>query len=159
MCPGGATEGAAMPPRKPNTQLGMKAGDGPGLIVVDVENGVQPGDLQKVADFLVQVQKFQFPALAFHLPVAGHQFPQARAVDVIDPGQIHDYFFVARAESFADKVAQQVAAFSESDAPLHVDHRNFADFAAHRFETHRQPFLHMIGNMRTDIAPGSLDGL
>ena len=37
--------------------LGMKTGDGPRFIVVNVENGVQFGDLQKVADFLVQVQK------------------------------------------------------------------------------------------------------
>jgi hypothetical protein len=38
--------------------LGMEAGDGLRFVAVDIENGIQLGDLQKVADFLVQLQEF-----------------------------------------------------------------------------------------------------
>ena len=37
--------------------LRPKAGDGLRFVVVNIEHGVELGDLQKVADFLVQVEK------------------------------------------------------------------------------------------------------
>ena len=42
----------------------LKAADRPGLVIVDVENGIKFGNLQQVVDFLRKVQQFQLSSLA-----------------------------------------------------------------------------------------------
>ena len=51
---------------------------------VNVENRVQLGDLQKVANLFVEVQKLYFSTLAFDQTIAADQFSESGAVDIID---------------------------------------------------------------------------
>jgi hypothetical protein len=65
------------------------------LLAVDFEEGVQPRDLKKVRNSLVELGKFH---LASPLPdhaIASDQFAHAVAVDVIHSREIKQKFLVA----------------------------------------------------------------
>jgi len=76
------------------------------LFAVDIEQSVQPGDLQQVRHSLVEPGKFHLASLLSHHAIASDQFPHAVAVDVIHSREIQQELLVAVAGEDVDQIAQ-----------------------------------------------------
>ena len=72
---------------------GPEALHGPGLILENVEDGDQLGDLKKVVDFLRQIQQLKLPALSRNAGKGTHQLTDSSAVDVADVAEIQQDTF------------------------------------------------------------------
>src|SRR5882724_13095167 len=90
------------------------------FVVLDIEDGIELGDLQQVVDLLGQVEQFEFAVFAPHCGKRAHQFPDAGAVNVGDVAQVKQDFFVSFADQVADGVSQYHAALTQSDAAAHI---------------------------------------
>jgi hypothetical protein len=117
-----------------------EAGDCLGLVVMNIEYGVELGDLQEIADFLIEVQQFHFATLAFDGAVPAHELSEPGAVDVVNPGQIDENFGMPAAELPADEIAQRRAALPQSDPALEVEHGDATGLAARCLEAHYKPY-------------------
>jgi hypothetical protein len=84
------------------------------LVVVDVEDCVQPRDLQQVADVLVQVHQLEFAALVAQGSVVAHQLADARAVDVDHALEVEQDLLIAFTDEFLHRVAQLARALSQT---------------------------------------------
>src|SRR5437868_7137632 len=65
------------------------------LIILNVEDGVQLGDLQQIVDLLGQLQQLQLAALILCGGKGADQFADPRTVDVIHIRQVQQNFLVA----------------------------------------------------------------
>jgi hypothetical protein len=99
------------------------------LVVFDVEDGVELGDLDDVVNFLGQAEEFQFATSAADGGVAADQFAYAGGIDVIDLREIEDDFFLAIDQELADGVAELSGLVAQGDASDNVDDGDVADFA------------------------------
>jgi len=68
------------------------------LVVLNVEDGVELGDVENVVNFLGKAQEFEFATRVPNGRVATHQFAHAGGIDVIDLGEVQDNFFLARGD-------------------------------------------------------------
>src|SRR5580658_547620 len=94
--------------------------DRAGLVVVDVENGVELGQLQKVIHLLAEAKQLESRALVARRGEGTYQLAQARAVDVVDLAQIQQDAFLTLADEVANGVAQLYAAFTQCDPAAEV---------------------------------------
>lgn len=92
-----------------------------GLVILDLEYGIQLRDLQQIVHFLRQLEQFQFATLVFGGGVCADQFANSRAVDVIDVAKVQENLFVALAEQVLYGIAKDYAAFAEGYAPAAID--------------------------------------
>src|SRR6185312_12461997 len=95
-----------------------------GLIVFYVENGVELRNLQQVVHLLCKVQQFELAALVADGRKGTDQLANSGAVDIGHIAEIQQDLLFALAQQLADLVAQQDAAFAESDtsAEIHDGH-------------------------------------
>ena len=66
----------------------LEGADCGGLVVPDVEDGVELGDLEEVVDLLGEVEKLEFAAGIFDRGEGADELADARAVDVADVFQV-----------------------------------------------------------------------
>src|SRR5258705_9777965 len=91
------------------------------LVVLDIKDGVQLGDLEQVVNLLGEIQQLQFAALVLGCGERADQFADSGAVDVIHVTQVQKDFFVSLGKQVAHRIAQDYAAFAESDPAAEVD--------------------------------------
>ena len=99
------------------------------FVVLDVEDGVELGDVEDVLDFLGEVEEFEFAAGVADGGEAADEFSDAGAVDVVDADQIEDDFLLALGDEVADSVAEVVDFVTEYDAAGHIEDGDVGDFA------------------------------
>jgi hypothetical protein len=99
------------------------------LIVFDVEDGVELGDVKDVVNFLGEVEELEFSAGIADGGKAADQFADAGGIDVIDVGEVEDDFFLAGGDELADGVTKLAGFVAESDASVDVDDSDVANFA------------------------------
>ena len=93
----------------------LEGRDGASLVVVDIEDGVELGQLQQVVDLLGQLEQFEGRALILDCGVGAHQFTQSRAIDIVHFTQIEQDALLSFGNQVANGVAQLHAAFAEGD--------------------------------------------
>src|SRR4051812_12781332 len=86
------------------------------LVVLDVKYRIELRDLQKVVDFLREVQQFQLATFLADGRECADQFADTGAVNVGHVSQVQQDLLFAFAKDFADGVSQDHAAFAKSDA-------------------------------------------
>jgi|SRR5271157_1881946 len=84
------------------------------FVVLDLEDGVELGDLQQVVNVLAEVHQLEMPALVAQRGVAAHELADAGAVDVADGREIQQDVDVVLACQLANDVAQDAGAFAQS---------------------------------------------
>jgi hypothetical protein len=90
--------------------------DGCGFVVLHVKYCVELRDLEQVMDLLGQVQQLELAAFFANGGESADQFSNAGAVNVGDVAKVEKDLLFALAEDLANDVAQNHAAFAESDA-------------------------------------------
>src|SRR6516164_497099 len=106
------------------------------LVVVHVEDGIEPSDLQQVADILAEVHQFQFAAVVAQGGVVHHQLANARAVDVYDACEVQQNLAITVLHKLMHHVAQPAGAFTETELPADVHDRNSVDQTSSRLNCH-----------------------
>ena len=76
------------------------------LVVFDVEDRVELGDEEDIVDFLREVEKLEFASGISHRGEAADKLAHARAVDVVDAGEVEDDLLFAVGDKGADGVAE-----------------------------------------------------
>ena len=98
----------------------LERSDGAGFVVVDVEDGVELGQLQHVLHLLGQAQQLQGGALILGGGVGAYQFAQPRAIDVVHVAQIEQDVLLSLADQVANGLAQLHTALAQGDPPAEV---------------------------------------
>ena len=114
--------------------------DGAELIVFDVEDGVEAGDVENVEDFLSEVEEFEFSA---RLPDGGptaDELADAPTVNVGDFGEVQDDLLLVGGEEIAHRVAQGSGLIAEDNASGDVENRDGMDFAGCDLHAHSGNF-------------------
>lgn len=111
--------------------------DGGGFVILNVENGVELGDLHQVFDFVGEVHKLEFALLLFDAGVGADQIAKAGTVDVIDIGKIEKNFDVSLADQVADYGTQSGALFAEDDSAAEIHNRNVTYLSSAGSQIHR----------------------
>src|SRR5450755_1692536 len=83
------------------------------FVFLDVEHGIELGDLQKIVDVLAQIHQLKLAALVAYGGVAAHQLPDAGAIDVAHVGQIQQYAFVVFAHQIAHQVTNHIRSLTQ----------------------------------------------
>jgi len=78
-----------------------KGADGAGFVFVNIEDGVEFGDLQQVLHPFVEVEQLQLTAVVGYRGEARDQLTDPRAVDIRDIAQVKQDFLLALAYHFA----------------------------------------------------------
>src|SRR5262245_31701589 len=68
------------------------------LVILDVEDGVQLGDLEQVVDFFGEVQQLQLAALVLSGRESANQLADSRAIDVVHVAEVQQDFLVSLGE-------------------------------------------------------------
>src|SRR5207302_1232213 len=81
------------------------------FVVLDIEDGVQLGDLEQVVDFLGQLEQLELAALIADAGEGAHQFSDTGAVNISYVAQVEQYPVASFAHQILDRLAQHHAAF------------------------------------------------
>src|ERR1019366_4529191 len=122
-------------------RLLLVVSEGHALLVVDLEDGEQIGEVQALAHALVQVQELQLRSKPLADRVARHELPRARAVDGGHLGEVEEDLLPALGEKLVHDVAENLVADSHEELPREVDDHDvvcFADFYVHQGESYRE---------------------
>src|SRR5512140_2582258 len=115
--------------------------DGRGFVVFHVEHGVELGDLEQVVNLFREFQELQFPALVLHRGVGADEFADTRAVDVIYVTEVEKNLLLSLAKQLFYDVAENDAAFDESDSAAAIDNIDAVHLACAGFECHWEASL------------------
>jgi len=107
----------------------VEGADGGELVVFDVEDGVELGDVEDVLDLLGKVEEFEFSAGVADGGEAADKFADAGAVDVVDALEVEDDFFLALGDEVADGVAEVADFVAEHNASGDVENGDVSNFA------------------------------
>src|SRR5262249_41072535 len=116
-----------------NPRLLLVGGDGACLVVLDVEDGVELGDLEQVVDLASKVQELQFAALVFGCGECADQLTDAGAIDVGDIAEVEQDVFLAFGQEVAHGIAELDAAFAQGDTAAHVQNGDAVDLTSRDF--------------------------
>jgi hypothetical protein len=100
------------------------------LVVFDVEDRVQLGDVKNVVDFLSQVEQFQFAACVTDGREAADELSHSRAIDIVHTGEVENNLFLAVGDKVANGVAEITDFFAQNDAAVNVEDGDVSDFAS-----------------------------
>src|ERR1700687_552493 len=106
--------------RRDSTELAVTAQSAI-LVRVDLEDGEQLGQLQKIMHFFRQLQELHCSAAVLHSHVGADEFADARAIDVVDVGQIQQDERTLLVQSLADSLPQERTAFAQGNTTADVD--------------------------------------
>lgn len=107
----------------------VEAFHGVELVVFNVEDGVELGDVQDVVNLLGEVEELEFASRVADGGEAADQLSDTGAVDVVDAGEVEDNLLLSLIDQAADGVAQRVNFVSEHDAAMNVENGDVGDFA------------------------------
>ena len=88
--------------------------------VFHLEDGVELRDLQQVADFLGQVQQFEFAALFFGSGEGTDKLFETGAVDIVHVAQVQQDPSVPLGEQVVHRLTYSYAALTKGDSALKV---------------------------------------
>src|SRR5437879_6332979 len=91
------------------------------FVVLNIEDGVELRDLQKVVDLLGQVQQLELAALFLGSGEGTDKFADTRAVDIVYVAQVQQDSFLPLGKQVVHGVTHSYAAFAESNSALKVD--------------------------------------
>ena len=84
-----------------------------GFRIVNIENGEQFGDRQKVLDLLRQVEQLERPAFFIDSRKARNEFANAARIDVTDAAQVQKDLVLAFTQQTSDRTAKCNAALAD----------------------------------------------
>src|SRR6266496_1593509 len=99
----------------------VEGSDGGKFVILDVEDGVELGDVEDVLDFLGEVEELEFASGVAHGGEAADEFSYAGAVDVVDAAEVEDDLLLAISNKVADSVAEVADFIPENDAAIDVE--------------------------------------
>lgn len=99
------------------------------LVIPDIENSVELGDVKDVLDFLTEVEELEFAARVAHGGEAADEFSDTRTVDVIHVGEVEDDFFLAALNQAVDGIAEIANFVAENDTAVNVENGDVGNFA------------------------------
>src|SRR5215472_2379990 len=94
------------------------------LVVLDVEDGVELGDLEQVVNFLGEVEQLELAALVANGSERADQLADTGAVDVGHVAEVEQDFLLAFGNQVFHRFTQDHAAFAQGDATAHIDDGN-----------------------------------
>ena len=106
------------------------------FVVFDVENGIELGDVQDVANFLGEVKEFEFATSVARGGEGADQFSHARAVEIVDAGEVEDDFLFAIGEQVADGSAEIADFGAEDETAVDVEDGDVGNFAGVNLQRH-----------------------
>ena len=112
--------------------LACERGDGGGFVVLDVEDGVELGDLEKVVDLLGEIEQLELAAAFLTRGEGADQLADAGAVDVADVSEVQQNVLGALGQRVANGIANRDTAFSEGDASAEIENGDAVDLAGLR---------------------------
>src|SRR5450755_46925 len=68
------------------------------LVVLHIKDGIELGDLQQIVHFLGEVEQLKVTALLAHGGESAYQFANARAVNVVNLGEVEENLLLTLAE-------------------------------------------------------------
>jgi|SRR5579862_522052 len=112
------------------------------LLIMNLEEFDEPGQLEKSLHFLVDTDQFHF---ATHLPddaVTPSQFSQAIAVDEIHPGKIDQELLAPAAGIDVNQVTKLGPTLTQREPSHNIHHNDPIVFSCRYLKTHsRLPFV------------------
>ncbi len=99
------------------------------FVGIDVKHRVEFRDLQKIPDFLRQLQQLQIAALILYRRKAADQLANPGAVDVVDVRKVQQDLLSLVFEKPANRLAQQRAAVTKSNASAQIHNGNWPSVA------------------------------
>lgn len=106
------------------------------LIVFDVEDGVELGDVEDVANFLGEVKEFEFATGVAGRGEGADQFSDAGAVEVVDAGEVEDDLLFSVGEQVAHGGAEFADFRAENEAAMNVEDGDVRHFAGINLQRH-----------------------
>jgi hypothetical protein len=103
--------------------------DGVEFVVFDVEDGVELGDVEDVVDLFGEIEELELTSRVADGGEAADEFADARAIDIVDAGEIEDDFFFILLDEVADGIAEIVDFVAEDDAALNIEDGDVGYFA------------------------------
>src|SRR5215469_4231016 len=94
------------------------------FVVLDVEDGVELGDLEQVVNFLGEVEQLELAALVANGSERADQLADSGAVDVGHVAEVEQDFLLAFGNQVFHRFTQDHAAFAQGDATAHIDDGN-----------------------------------
>jgi len=111
-------------------------GDGAGFVVVDIENGVELGELEDVLDLLGKVEELEAGTLVFGSGVGADEFAKAGAVDVVHVAEVEQDALRALADQVTNGLPQLHTPLAESDSPAKVQDSDSVQFTGSDSKCH-----------------------
>src|SRR2546423_3488250 len=106
------------------------------FVVLNIEDGVQLGDLEQVVDFLGQLEQLELAALVADAGKGAHQFSDAGAVNVSYVAQVEQDLVAPLAHQVLDCLAQHHAAFAQGNTTAQVHNGDVIHLPAASFHCH-----------------------
>jgi hypothetical protein len=126
------------------------------LVVFDIEDGVELGDVEDVVDFFGEGEELEFAAGVADGGEAADEFADAGGVDVIDAGEVENDFLFVGGDELADGVAEFTGFVAEGDAAVEVNDGDVGDFAGS--DDHEVFGLQASGNVSEDRGISQWEG-
>ena len=106
------------------------------FVVFDVKDGVELGDVEDVANFLGEVEEFEFAAGVAGGGEGADEFSHPRAVEVVNGGEVEDDLLFAVGEEVADGGAEFADFGAEDEAAVDVEDGDVGNFAGVNLQRH-----------------------
>jgi len=95
-----------------------------------VEHGVKASDLKNIVHAAGQMNQLEFSLRVAHGSISRNHFSDSGAVDIVDVAQVEKNLAAAVLDQLADHLAQDRAAFTQSDLAAKVHYGHVANFPA-----------------------------
>src|SRR5436190_21037553 len=116
-----------------------KAADRVGLVLMDVEHGIQFGDLEQVLDAMRQVQQLQMTAAVGDAGIGRDKLSDPRAVDIGNVFEVQKNVLMAILHQVAKGVAEGARSFAQGDPARHIDYGDVPYLSSSQLYTHGSP--------------------
>src|SRR5208337_1035101 len=90
------------------------------LILLNIENGGQPCQLEQIMYSLIQIGEFQLSALVPNRGVSLDQFPDSRTVYVLNLAQVQHDRFLAFFRQVSNNLAENDISLAQRNSPTDV---------------------------------------
>src|SRR5437870_13729385 len=107
------------------------------FVAVDLEDGVELGELEELLDALGGVDEDQLAVLGGELAEVADELTDAGGVDVVDLGEVDDDVRALVLEDVFERGGKELGALAELDQPFHVENREIVEMLL--FYDHQGP--------------------
>src|SRR5690349_16378521 len=91
------------------------------FVFVNVEDGVELGDLQQILDALSEIEELQLSAAVGHGGETRHQLADPRAVDIRHIAQVQQDLLIVFGDQVAQRIAHGAGALTQGNASSYVN--------------------------------------